>query len=1066
MVPFKAFENARKDELHYTGKINGRTYVVPHSYRDKHEGIQPMRFAHVVTPTHVAVNNPGLSPEEVSRIHAHIKNIHGGQDAVELKEQRWFFDLGSNKGWGYIEAPTASEAQKKILAQHGSRPIHISKATLKEGKDPYSRLGFHKGYQIRATWKEPKHFMDPFQYHPIGYHGIKHETGHKVEGSTVADVKNKIDQLHESVDHKAFMATYRRNESQNRHSENTLHLAKHYGTPEDVATATQHIKDNKKAGYNVNYQANTELHSKLWEKMHSLHEAKQPSHEREAKLRGLKHYGNGEYGNETYITHRAPKPNEQWGGLVALTQKKRVPVHEAKKHDVPTYHMIKIAKRTLTMPDAMVGVMGGPNKDEARAILKKHGYAVKPVKLKESEQVKEGYDAERWADDYNDLENHADPKVKHLVGLSKKAYYGGDREAAHYHMKNAKLAASRSKTIAPFKHVKEDFAHDDLHKVLVKHGYGWVQGRDAHYTHPATEHYVKVSGKKWESKTGLHRGHGAESLQTYIKNTHAEIKKSLTEGIHAPGTKVRVPHKGKMVSGKVVRYDDRDKHHGGSPFYVVDVGEYESAKVPAHHIKEDTHHIQGVSQTYDKDKQTWDQKHETFTVKARLRKTALDKALKHIQKLHPGHKEHEVKITHVVKEGVTGPTRMQLQKHFDTQTGTDRERLNHTEKAHNVSGILLNHRKEIVSWRDHTPARLKETTMLNFKEFIPENTDLTDFFKRGGKITVAKPHAARGAQSKQKIKVPHRFMGALAGSKEKTLKEGDSKESKQPHHGQQYSWHREQFLKHAQGDPKKSLAHYHQMNLHWLQLTPENRLKHAPLNEAVDQAMGQLDELHKSTLASYAEKAATKLHAHSYGAGEGDAHATAARNLGRALETHVYQKGANYDYQKAKKRSAGLKAAIKKLAKESTQLDELNKKTLSAYIQKAAGDLGYHAYAHGANATRAEKMRQTAGRNVGKHLAADFFEKSGVGNERKADKRVAGIERAAKRLGEAVKDIVRESFTRKHFRQVADIISKHPDEAKRRELAAHHSEIFSKSNPRFDHKRFYAAANAGDPLKK
>lgn len=59
-----------------------------------------------------------------------------------------------------------------------------------------------------------------------------------------------------------------------------------------------------------------------------------------------------------------------------------------------------------------------------------------------------------------------------------------------------------------------------------------------------------------------------------------------------------------------------------------------------------------------------------------------------------------------------------------------------------------------------------------------------------------------------------------------------------------------------------------------------------------------------------------------------------------------------------------------------------------------------------------------------------------------------------------VKDIIEETFTRKHFRQVADVISKHPDAAKRKELASHHSEIFAKSNPRFDKKRFYAAANA------
>lgn len=48
--------------------------------------------------------------------------------------------------------------------------------------------------------------------------------------------------------------------------------------------------------------------------------------------------------------------------------------------------------------------------------------------------------------------------------------------------------------------------------------------------------------------------------------------------------------------------------------------------------------------------------------------------------------------------------------------------------------------------------------------------------------------------------------------------------------------------------------------------------------------------------------------------------------------------------------------------------------------------------------------------------------------------------------------------TRKHFQQVADLIKEIPDEAKRKELAQHHAGVFKSQNPRFDHKRFYAAA--------
>jgi len=67
-----------------------------------------------------------------------------------------------------------------------------------------------------------------------------------------------------------------------------------------------------------------------------------------------------------------------------------------------------------------------------------------------------------------------------------------------------------------------------------------------------------------------------KEIQHHLKNVELDE-------IHAPGTKVRVPHKGKAVPGKVVRHDKGDKH--GSPFYVVDVGEYESPKVPAHQVR-------------------------------------------------------------------------------------------------------------------------------------------------------------------------------------------------------------------------------------------------------------------------------------------------------------------------------------------------------------------------------------------------------------------------------------------------------------------------------------------------
>lgn len=64
----------------------------------------------------------------------------------------------------------------------------------------------------------------------------------------------------------------------------------------------------------------------------------------------------------------------------------------------------------------------------------------------------------------------------------------------------------------------------------------------------------------------------------------ARHTKDLNEDHLKVGATVTVPYKGKMVKGKIVRSDKGDKH--GSPFYVVDVGDAESIKVPSHKIEE------------------------------------------------------------------------------------------------------------------------------------------------------------------------------------------------------------------------------------------------------------------------------------------------------------------------------------------------------------------------------------------------------------------------------------------------------------------------------------------------
>jgi hypothetical protein len=65
-----------------------------------------------------------------------------------------------------------------------------------------------------------------------------------------------------------------------------------------------------------------------------------------------------------------------------------------KQRSVPDMHQLRVLKQTLQMPDQMVGVMGGPSKEESREILKsKFGYSDAQIaKLEESvnEEAKSG----------------------------------------------------------------------------------------------------------------------------------------------------------------------------------------------------------------------------------------------------------------------------------------------------------------------------------------------------------------------------------------------------------------------------------------------------------------------------------------------------------------------------------------------------------------------------------------------------------------------------------------------------------------------------------------------------
>ena len=161
----------------------------------------------------------------------------------------------------------------------------------------------------------------------------------------------------------------------------------------------------------------------------------------------------------------------------------------------------------------------------------------------------------------------------------------------------------------------------------------------------------------------------------------------------------------------------------------------------------------------------------------------------------------------------------------------------------------------------------------------------------------------------------------------------------------------------------------------------------------------------------------------------------------------------SYSAPKSQKIKVPFRMGKSAMREEAEQLDELSKETLVNYIPKAAHSL--------ANSSRSSQSGYAHAEMTRSKTAKPILTKMWKKDLRKAINREDGITRAVEKLKEEAEQLD-EQPTRKHFQQVADVIKAHPDAAKRKELAAHHAGIFKAQNPRFDHHRFYAAANAGD----
>lgn len=371
-------DNVHKTSHQYQGKINGKTFVVPHGkldiYSDKYYKAHSDET--ITSREHVAQHNPDFSKEEIDAVHAHIKKVHG----TKMNEEKSVFDKHQIKiakqtlkmhpaAVGFMGGPDHEES-RKILKKHGWSDEQIKKHELSEEHlneekkfDIYHKNKYHVSTTQSKTAKEakekylkayPKHnpndvkvslsegcveyvedpsvtaddyreemlsemyrtiaaqyaaLMKPIPDH-IYHHGkdedlhaiIAHHRKKAVEtAKTDPDAAKKhqehvenakkvliyrkktATQLREElelneafkkhltasgeVDHKKVNTQYKRNENQNRHMENVVLLAKHYGTEDEHATATNHLEDGKKAGHNIHHEENSKLHIALLNKM-------------------------------------------------------------------------------------------------------------------------------------------------------------------------------------------------------------------------------------------------------------------------------------------------------------------------------------------------------------------------------------------------------------------------------------------------------------------------------------------------------------------------------------------------------------------------------------------------------------------------------------------------------------------------------------------------------------------------------------------------------------------------------------------------------------------------------
>jgi Cu/Ag efflux protein CusF len=141
----------------------------------------------------------------------------------------------------------------------------------------------------------------------------------------------------------------------------------------------------------------------------------------------------------------------------------------------------------------------------------------------------------------------------------------------------------------------------------------------------------------------------------------------------------------------------------------------------------------------------------------------------------------------------------------------------------------------------------------------------------------------------------------------------------------------------------------------------------------------QIDEVSKSTLMRYIPKASRDVGSHVYAGKESGEWASHYTKAGDWENAERQQKNAKKSFDKANKRIKGIDTATKKLGtqkEEVEQIDELSKKTLGSYVNKAAKDSRYSGQIATDFENQADKSRKKSKKDSFERLHRKYLEKS------------------------------------------------------------------------------------------